>query len=248
MANKGWQPMKLKEDPETLALIQEAKGGDLAARDRLIAENRGLIIRVANDFRSYGIDKEDLWQEGAIAILYAIKTFNQQRGQWRQHLAIVIAQHMRAYCRDNASTIRTPLWVLMGRGRLRKLSVDWRSMSASEVAAILGVCHSMATTILEMPPTTEHFDEHCHPMVKAESCDRWPEVRDLMDRVKLSQRQCAVVCGIYGLNGAIQETPEELGRRSGLKPRGVTSALTDAMRKLRGKPARPSGLARQRSA
>ena len=74
---------KNKRNNELCRLIKE---NDLEAETRLLMENEGLVIQVANTVKarrninsSDGIDKEDLMQEGRIAMLTAAKTFDESR-------------------------------------------------------------------------------------------------------------------------------------------------------------------------
>ena len=61
---------------ETMELIQSAHAGDKEARDRLVADNMGLIWCVVRRFLGRGHEPEDLFQIGSIGLLKAIDKFD----------------------------------------------------------------------------------------------------------------------------------------------------------------------------
>ena len=61
---------------ETAKLIQSAHEGDKSARDRLVAENMGLVWSIVRRFGGRGYDPEDLFQIGSIGLIKAIDKFD----------------------------------------------------------------------------------------------------------------------------------------------------------------------------
>ena len=61
---------------ETIALIQQAHAGDKDARDKLVAENMGLVWSVVRRFSGRGCEMEDLIQIGSIGLIKAIDKFD----------------------------------------------------------------------------------------------------------------------------------------------------------------------------
>ena len=60
----------------TEELIARAQSGDREARERLVAENSGLIWSVARRFIGRGTETEDLYQLGCIGFLKAVDGFD----------------------------------------------------------------------------------------------------------------------------------------------------------------------------
>ena len=57
-------------------LIKKSQAGDRQARDKLIADNLGLVYSVVARFAGRGHDREELVQIGSIGLIKAINTFN----------------------------------------------------------------------------------------------------------------------------------------------------------------------------
>lgn len=54
--------------------------GDLQAAHRLICANLRFVVKIANEYRSYGIKMLDLIQEGNIGLMLAVKKFEPDKG------------------------------------------------------------------------------------------------------------------------------------------------------------------------
>lgn len=64
------------EPEEERACLEEARLGNLSARDKLVEHNLRLVVFIAKKFTSTGLDLEDLISIGAIGLIKAVKTFN----------------------------------------------------------------------------------------------------------------------------------------------------------------------------
>lgn len=60
----------------TIALIEQSHSGDKEARDRLVAENLGLVWSIVKRFSGRGHELEDLFQIGSIGLMKAIDKFD----------------------------------------------------------------------------------------------------------------------------------------------------------------------------
>jgi RNA polymerase sigma-32 factor len=54
--------------------------GDLEAAHRLICANLRFVVKIANEYRAYGMKSLDLIQEGNIGLMMAVKKFEPERG------------------------------------------------------------------------------------------------------------------------------------------------------------------------
>jgi RNA polymerase sigma-32 factor len=54
--------------------------GDLEAAHRLICANLRFVVKIANEYRAYGMRTLDLIQEGNIGLMMAVKKFDPERG------------------------------------------------------------------------------------------------------------------------------------------------------------------------
>ena len=72
-------PLLSREEEQRLALRYHREE-DLDAAHTLICANLRFVVKVANEYRSYGMKLLDLVQEGNIGLMMAVKKFDPQRG------------------------------------------------------------------------------------------------------------------------------------------------------------------------
>src|SRR5690348_16465106 len=84
-------------------LAVRARRGDRVARTALVEEHMGLVRSSARRYRGLGLPVEDLVQEGAIGLLFAIEDYDARRGTsfstsafWRVKGAVTHAVTARA--------------------------------------------------------------------------------------------------------------------------------------------------------
>ena len=61
---------------ETRALLEKARAGDGAAREKLIAGNLRLVLSVVQRFANRGESMDDLFQVGVIGLIKAVDAFD----------------------------------------------------------------------------------------------------------------------------------------------------------------------------
>lgn len=64
---------------EEMILIEEMSKNNSKARDKLIEHNLRLVVYIAKKFENTGLDLEDLISVGAIGLIKAVKTFNNEK-------------------------------------------------------------------------------------------------------------------------------------------------------------------------
>ena len=89
---------------DILQLIRLSQNGDLAARERLVVDNSGLIWSVANRYFGRGADPDDLYQLGCVGFLKAIDGFDLEYGtQFSTYAVPKIAGEIRRFLRDDGA-------------------------------------------------------------------------------------------------------------------------------------------------
>lgn len=70
----------LTADEERLLAIKFFEEKDLESAHRLITSNLRFVVKVASEYRAYGLKMLDLIQEGNIGLMMAVRKFNPYRG------------------------------------------------------------------------------------------------------------------------------------------------------------------------
>ena len=136
--------LKVLKADETRRLLIQAKSGDRAARDELIAGNLRLVLSVIQRFSSRGENADDLFQVGCIGLTKAIDNFDiNQDVRFSTYGVPMIIGEIRRYLRDNSairvsrSTRDMAYRVLRARDEL--MAESQREPTPDEIALYLGV-------------------------------------------------------------------------------------------------------------
>lgn len=79
MAEISRYPILSREEEYKLAMRYRKKA-DLEAAKKLITSNLRFVIKIANEYRNYGINLMELIQEGNLGLMQAVKKFDPTRG------------------------------------------------------------------------------------------------------------------------------------------------------------------------
>jgi RNA polymerase sigma-32 factor len=70
----------LKMDEEQLLAIRYRETGDIEAAHQLVISNLRFVVKIAQEYRSYGMRMSDLIQEGNVGLMTAVKKFDPSKG------------------------------------------------------------------------------------------------------------------------------------------------------------------------
>ena len=129
---------------ETKTLLEKARGGDAAARRRLIEGNLRLVLSVVQRFAGRGESMDDLFQVGVIGLIKAVDAFDlTQNVQFSTYGVPMIAGELRRFLRDHSalrvsrSMRDTAYKVLQAREKLT--AAGGREPSVEELSAETGI-------------------------------------------------------------------------------------------------------------
>ncbi len=95
--------LELLREEEKLRLIAAARGGDSAARDRLVKGNLRLVLSVIQRFLNRGEPADDLFQVGCIGLMKAIDNFDLTLGvRFSTYAVPMIIGEVRRFMRDSS--------------------------------------------------------------------------------------------------------------------------------------------------
>ncbi len=96
--------LKVLTNEETIDLLRRSKGGDMAAREKLIRGNLRLVLSVIQKFLGRGENPDDLFQVGCVGLIKAIDGFDlNQPVRFSTYGVPMIVGEIRRYLRDNSS-------------------------------------------------------------------------------------------------------------------------------------------------
>jgi len=72
-------PVLTRDEEKELALRYQ-KTGDLAAARKLITSNLKFVVKIAHEYKNYGLNPMDIIQEGNIGLMNAVKKFDPTKG------------------------------------------------------------------------------------------------------------------------------------------------------------------------
>ena len=70
----------LSADEEFTLAVRFKKYNDVEAAEKLVVSNLRFVVKVAHEYRNYGVKLSDLIQEGNIGLMHAVKKFDPYKG------------------------------------------------------------------------------------------------------------------------------------------------------------------------
>ena len=136
--------LKVLKNEETMALLRQAKQGDMAAREQLIAGNLRLVLSVLQKFVGRGENADDLFQVGCIGLIKAIDNFNVDLDvRFSTYGVPMIVGEIRRYLRDNSAmrvsrSMRDTAYKVL-QAKEKYLLEHQREPTIEEIAKMLGI-------------------------------------------------------------------------------------------------------------
>ncbi|HEX8438895.1 RNA polymerase sigma factor RpoH [Archangium sp.] len=198
----------LLTQPEEQALARRFRQGDLPAGHRLVTANLRFVVKVAYEYRSYGLKMSDLIQEANIGLMKAVQKFDPDKGIRLISYAVWwIRAYIQNYVLKNWSLVKLGttqaqrrLFFALARTRreLEKLGAgDGTVVNAEEIARKLNV---KASEVREMEqrmggrdlsldaPMGEDGDATHLDFVESESASHADEIADRQEAQMTRER------------------------------------------------------------
>ena len=201
---------------EAVLLHNLFKSGQESAREQLVRSNMRLVMKIANDYRRFGMDFEDIVSSGTIGLLKAIEMFDPEKGAFSQYASAWINKYIKMGF-DQCRAIHSK--------RYDRMTSEERSVSVAE---------SLNEKIGD--GDTEFADslvsDEVSPSEAVEKASSIDAVRDAIDNA-LDSREQYVVRARYGLDGNGVLTLREIAEKLGMTHERVRQIEVSALTKLR---------------
>lgn len=247
----------LLKPEEELALARRVRKGDAAAREKMISSNLRLVVKIALDYKNYGLPLLDLINEGNIGLVKAVDRFNPEFGaKLSTYAAFWIKQGIRRALTNQAKTIRLPAGVLQRNGLIKTATAEFEAVYNRpphdyELANLLGIPEkelvkwrvrgTARTSSLDAPVADEADartfaevlpdDRASSSATLLEEAGRSQALQKLL--AKLEPRERAILNERFGLDGRPERTLEEVGAGMGVTRERIRQIQEIALRKLR---------------
>ena len=136
--------LKVLKSEETMELLKRARGGDMEAREQLIAGNLRLVLSVIQKFTNRGENVDDMFQVGCIGLIKAIDNFNTDLDvRFSTYGVPMIVGEIRRYLRDNSSlrvsrSMRDTAYKVL-QAKEKYISEHQKEPTIEEIAKILEI-------------------------------------------------------------------------------------------------------------
>jgi RNA polymerase primary sigma factor len=110
----------LKPEQE-VQLAERIQKGDKEARDHMIKSNLRLVVKIAHDYKDFGLPLLDLISEGNIGLIKAVERFDPRKGgKLSTYAAWWIKQSIKRALANQSKTIRLPVHLVDKISKMRK--------------------------------------------------------------------------------------------------------------------------------
>ena len=106
---------------EEVELANKIKQGDQKAREKMIASNLRLVVKIARDYMNFGLPLMDLVSEGNIGLVKAVERFDPYKGgKLSTYASWWIKQSIKRALANHSKTIRVPVHLVDRISKMRK--------------------------------------------------------------------------------------------------------------------------------
>ena len=211
-----------------VALIAGAQAGERGAMDRLVIAFRPLVVSVAWRFRRYGIDVDDLQQEGFLGFMRAVRKFDATKGlRLGTYAKWWIVASIQLYVWRNYSSVR----IKTPNRKSRSMYTLIEARGGFDASLDAPVTESGLTHVNLMVDPAQPVDE-----VYADRIEQAAKVAELQSRLsELAGRDRAIMRARWPAEGE-PATLDTLADRYGVSKQRIQQIEMRALRAIGGRP------------
>jgi RNA polymerase sigma-32 factor len=137
----------LSADEEFTLAIRFKKYNDVEAAEKLVVSNLRFVVKIAHEYRNYGVKLSDLIQEGNIGLMHAVKKFDPYKGY---RIISYAVWWIRAYIQNyviktwslvkiGTTQAQRKLFFKLGQAKKKLETLSQKNPEFAEIAESLGV-------------------------------------------------------------------------------------------------------------
>ncbi len=250
----GKVPLLTKADE--IALAKFIKQGDRDARDTMIKANLRLVVKIAYDYKDFGLPILDLISEGNIGLIKAVERFDPEKGgKLSTYAAWWIKQSIKRALANQSKTIRLPVHLVDKISKIRRTATQLteelgREPTDEEISEILKIpaCKVAHLKSVSVRPTSlnapvgdsEGASEFGDIVGDENAASPYQELSDksLQNDLKetigtLDRREAQIIKLRFGLEGYNPKTLEEVGQQFNITRERVRQLQNSALSHMR---------------
>jgi len=245
----------LKPEQE-VQLAERIQKGDKEARDHMIKSNLRLVVKIAHDYKDFGLPLLDLISEGNIGLIKAVERFDPKKGgKLSTYAAWWIKQSIKRALANQSKTIRLPVHLVDKISKMRKTATalteelgreptddeiaEEMHMPVNKVAHLKSV--SVRPTSLNAPLGEDGDGTEFGEIVGDENASTpFAQLSDKSLQMDIDQmisdldaREARIIRLRFGLEGDAPLTLEEVGDMFGITRERVRQLQNMALSKMR---------------
>ena len=252
----GKTPLLTREEEIELSkIVRKNNHQSQEARNKMMQANLRLVVKIAHEYRNYGIPLLDLISEGNLGLIKAVERFDPEKGgKLSTYGAWWIKQSIKMAIANNSKAIRLPLHLVDKIAQMKRVSSKLndelgREATNEEIGNVMDIpankiAHYKTVSIYpasldavvgeDGTSTLGDFigDENTldpFQNLNAESTSQ--DIREILD--KLDPREAKIIRLRFGLNGNPPMTLEKLGLEFNITRERIRQLQTLAMKKIR---------------
>jgi RNA polymerase primary sigma factor len=221
---------------QEIQLAARIRKGDNEARQHMIKANLRLVVKIAMDYRDFGLPLLDLISEGNIGLIKAVDRYDPSKGgKLSTYASWWIKQSMQRALANQSKTIRLPVHAVARISQIRKMTRALtekfgRDPTDEELAAELQMplaklAHLRSVSVhpasLDAPIGDTSDSSSLGELVRDENATDPSDMlreknlsSDLGEAVRsLGDREAEIIRLRFGLDGRQEATLEEVGRK-----------------------------------
>jgi len=246
----------LLKPAQEVQLAERIQKGDKEARDHMIKSNLRLVVKIAHDYKDFGLPLLDLISEGNIGLIKAVERFDPMKGgKLSTYAAWWIKQSIKRALANQSKTIRLPVHLVDKISRMRRTTMALteefgRDPTDDEIAEemhlpVNKVAHLKSVSIrpasLNAPIGEDNDGTEFGEMVGDENASTpFEQLSDKSLQMDVDQmindldsREARIIRLRFGLEGDTPLTLEEVGDLFGITRERVRQLQNMALSKMR---------------
>ena len=240
---------------EEIKLAAKIKRGNKRAREQMIKANLRLVVKIANDFSTFGLPLLDLISEGNIGLMKAVERFDPKKGgKLSTYASWWIKQSIKRALANQSKTIRLPVHLVDKIGKIRRVANRMteelgREPTSEELAEELGLAVAKVSHLKNVGVRPASLDARINaddetpfgdlvsdekaedPFAALRDKDLRDEIVELLD--VLDPRERRIIAYRFGLGGGRERTLEEVGKKFGVTRERIRQLQNMALLKMR---------------